>query len=186
MEDGSERSFFPHGFAMYIYDETLMHRDLDYEAVKEDYFSHLYGPDWRDAVEYFDDISATFDHSWMQGEKSVDPTISKFYDPAAAQRLRKVRDLAARGRTLAAKHRQMPTRPQTVAWQLMAHHADYCEGLSAVMIEKALGNNDLAYQMLFEFFEAFGKREQAIERFYDHYLCCEALDVPLRVPKKKR
>lgn len=43
IQDGSQRSFFPNGFAFYTYAQAMFDKDADFEAIKEDYFSHAYG-----------------------------------------------------------------------------------------------------------------------------------------------
>ena len=43
IEDASQRSFFPNGFAFYVYGETLFDGQVRFEELREDYFSHAYG-----------------------------------------------------------------------------------------------------------------------------------------------
>ena len=167
VEDGSQRSFFPNGFAIYVYAETLMNRDCDFEAVKEDYFSHIYGPDWKKAVSLLSRISAAFDYEYTSGKKSVDPEISNFYNPAMAPQLAKIKELAAEERALVAKHMVMPTRPQTVSWRLLGYHATYIGLFADLLIAKASGDNFLAKELHDRFREEFGKFEVEIERYYD-------------------
>ena len=57
VEDASQRSGFPNAFPVYIYAETLMNRDCDFEKVREDYFAHIYGPDWKAAQDLLRQIS---------------------------------------------------------------------------------------------------------------------------------
>ncbi len=52
IEDGSQRSFFPNGFAFYVYARTLYDTDAKYEELLEDYFSHAYGEDYKEFVDY--------------------------------------------------------------------------------------------------------------------------------------
>ncbi|MBR4863182.1 MAG: DUF4838 domain-containing protein [Oscillospiraceae bacterium] len=167
VEDGSQRSFFPNGFAIYIYAETLMNRDCDYEAVKEDYFSHIYGPDWKLAVSLLSRITAAFDYEYTSAQKYTDPEISKFYNPDMVPQLRKIKDLAAEERALVAKHMVMPNRPQTVSWRLLGYHATYIELFADLLIAKAAGDNFLAKELHDRFREEFGKFEVEIERYYD-------------------
>ena len=56
-------------FVFYIYAEALLNRDCDYEKVKEDYFSHIYGDDWKEAEKYLAEISELFDFGYRAGEK---------------------------------------------------------------------------------------------------------------------
>jgi hypothetical protein len=176
MEDGSQRSSFPNGFAVYVYAATLMDRDVDYEALKEDYFSHIYGKDWKQAVALLEQISKAFDFAYMEGTKSKDPNISDYCNPDHAAQLSHVRDLCAQERALASSHLNMPTRPQTVSWRLLLRHAEYCELWAQILTEKALGHNATALELAKEFCHVFGRHELEIERYYDHSLACRVLE----------
>ena len=170
VEDGSQRAFFPNGFPLYIYAETLMNRDCNYDGVLEDYFTHIYGEDWKTVKEYLDAVSDTFNYAYMEGQQSTDLSKGKYYNPAMAENFDKIPALAQKAREIAAAHTNMPTRPQTVSMRLLPFHADYIEGVAAFMKEKCLGNDMKAYEMATDFFLEYGKNEIAIERYYDHGL----------------
>jgi len=167
VEDGSQRSFFPNGFAIYIYAEALMNRDCDFEAVKEDYFSHIYGEDWKDALALLERITNAFDYEYTSGRKSANPDVSRFYNPERVPALESIRELAAEERALAAKHKVMPTRPQTVSWRLLRYHASYIELFSDLLLTKAQGHHFQAQEKQEYFKQEFGKWESEIERYYD-------------------
>ncbi len=172
VEDGSQRSFWPNGFAIYVYAETLVNSEITFEELKEDYFSHIYGKDWKDALGYLEKMSAAFDFGYMEGEKSENLDISTYYKPSQQKKLEMVAEIAAEGRSIADKHLKMPTRPQTVSWRLLKKHTEYCEGIASFMIEKCKGHNILALEKYKEFFASFGKYEIELERYYDQYLAC--------------
>jgi hypothetical protein len=180
VEDGSQRHFFPNGFAMHIYAATLLDHNCDYEAELEDYFSHVYGEDWRAVREYLQKVSDLFDIGWMYGEKRVADDQSAYYDPARWDLLEKAQVIAAEGKALAEAHLAMPTRPQTVSYRLLLRHAEYILGVAACMAEKAKGNDELAQEKGMEFFHDFGRYEFEIERYYDHELACRTLHLALK------
>ena len=182
VEDGSQRSGWPNAFPVYIYAETLMNRDCDFEAVKADYFSHIYGEDWQDALALLQNISTAFDFAYMEGEKSVNPAISDFYNPEQAEKLQVLFELAAQEEDMAGKHLVMPTRPQTVSWRLLLRHAEYIRRWAQIMIAKARGHNYEAIALTKEFFSAFGKYELEMDRYYDHSLACRILEQITRKP----
>jgi len=183
MQDGSQRSAFPNGFPVYIYAETLMNRDCDFDAVLEDYFSHIYGKDWQDAYRLLKAISDTFDFGYMEGTKSKDERISVYYDPERVPQLETLHELAARERALASKHLNMPTRPQTVSWRLLIRHAEMVDRFADVLIAKATGKNYRAVELAKEYEREFGKYEWEIQRYYDHCLCCRVLEHITRRPQ---
>ena len=183
VEDGSQRSGFPNAFPVYIYAETLMNRDCDFDAVLEDYFSHIYGDDWKDVYALLQGISNAFDFAFMEGTCSKNPQLSDFYDPERVPQLEKVFELAARERSLAKKHLNMPTRPQTVSWRLLLRHAAYCEYVVKILIAKAKGHNYKAIELFNEMAENFGAYELEMETYYDHGLACRALQHIVRRPQ---
>ena len=183
IEDGSQRSCFPNGFAMYVYAETLMNRDANFDTLVEDYFSHAYGKDWKKAVILLEKISQAFDFHYMEGAKTVDPEISSYYNPQHIPSLEKVFEYIAMERNLAQKHLNMPYRPQTVSWRLLLRHAEYCDLFAKMMIEKAKGNNFHAIELANEFKKEFGKYETEIERYYDHGLACRVTEHITRKPQ---
>ncbi len=183
MEDGSQRSAFPNCFPTYIYAETLMNRDCDFDAVLEDYFSHIYGSDWKQAYELLKAISDTFDFAYMEGVRSKDKRISTYYDPERVPQLEQLFELAARERALANKHLRMPNRPQTVSWRLLIRHAEMVEWFAKIMICKAKGQNYKAIELAKQYEREFGKYEFEIERYYDHCLCCRVLEHITRRPQ---
>ena len=184
VEDGSQRSGFPNAFPVYIYAETLMNRDCDFDAVLEDYFTHIYGRgDWKDALRLLTEISEAFDFGYMEGTKTKDPRISNFYDPERVPQLEKIHELAARERALANKHLNMPRRPQTVSWRLLLRHAEYCDLMADLMIAKAKGHNYQAVELFHSMKYQLGKYELEIETYYDHGLAMRVCEHIIQRPQ---
>jgi len=183
VEDGSQRSFFPNGFAAYIYAETLMNREVVFEEVLEDYYSHIYGDDWKQVFDYIQNVSNAFDFTYMSGELSADMTISKFYNPSRAPELEKVKEYAKQCRELVQTHLSMPNRPQTVSWRLLEKHTEFCEGFAEAMIEKCQGRDEAAYQKAQMLFDNIGKYEVEIERYYDQYMAAKSIYRIVKVSK---
>ena len=77
VEDGSQRSGFPNAFPVYIYAETLMNRGCDFEKVREDYFAHIYGPDWQEALSLLSRMTEVFDFAFLEGAQKDKKAISK-------------------------------------------------------------------------------------------------------------
>jgi len=183
VEDGSQRSGFPNAFPVYVYAQTLLNAKSDFDEIKEDYFSHVYGPDWKECYNVLSRISTLFDFAYMEGEQSKDSSISRYYDPERVKNFKAVFDLCAEERNLALRHLNMPFRPQTVSWRLLLKHAEYCELWAQIMIEKCLGHNFKALELIQSFSEDFGKCEIEIERYYDHSLACRVLEHITSKPK---
>ena len=166
-EDGSNRSFFPNGFADHIFAASMWDRELDYEAELEDYFSHIYGADWKTVKTYLEQISAAFDHAYMCGERSADLNHGELYNPAHARDLEQVREITAELREVIKTHMAMPTRPQTVCWRLLLRHTQWCDRLAEIFIAKCKGYNKYALELFEEFVEEFGQYDYELERYFD-------------------
>ena len=177
LQDGSNRHFFPHGFHQFIHAETLMNRDCDYEEMKADYFQHLYGEDWKQVVNYLQGISDAFGEKYMAGEDSADPARGTHYNPARVKELARVDELAAVARELAAKHRVMPHRVQSLAYRLLERHAEYCQKLAPVFIAKCQGYDKLAVEKMLEFDADFGRHDFELERWLDFGLAARTLEI---------
>ena len=183
VEDGSQRSFFPNGFNVCIYAETLMNRDCDFDAIMADYFSHIYGPDWKEVADYLQQVSNILDFGYISGEKSADRSVSSHYDPARAPELASIKTLAEKGRAIAAAHRAMPTRPQTVSMRLLSRHADFIEGLAEFLEAAAIGNTAESLTILDAFRIRFGQYEVELERYFDHFIAFRAYKMLIDRPK---
>ena len=182
-EDGSQRSAWPNAFATYIYAATLMDRETDFDAAAEDYFSHAYGKDWKQAMALLQKISDAFDFAYMEGTQSKNPEISNYYDPDRVPQLKKIFELAAMERNLANKHLAMEYRPQTISWRLLLRHAEYIEKWAALMIAKAEGDNYKALELAQAFCGDFGRYETELQRYYDHSLSCRVTEHITRKPQ---
>ena len=177
LEDGTQRPFWPNGFAIYFYAEVLLNKDLSFDEVKKDYFSHAYGERWKEVADCLEEISDLFDFAYMEGEKSTDPNRGKYYNPAHAKDLERVADAIEKERELAEECKNMPIRVQTVSMRLLARHAEYAEWLARIMKEKTVGNQDGAKEILAEFSIEFGKYEIELERYYDHFMVMKTLNI---------
>lgn len=183
VEDGSQRSFFPNGLHMYVYAETLMNRDCDYDTVVNDYLSHIYGDAWQEVKAYLQKVTDTFDFTYMTGEDSVDESKGKHYNPARVEKLAGVKALAEEGRAIAKAHMAMPTRPQTVSMRILLRHADYIEGIASFLMEIAQGNYKEGFEKFEEFRISFGKHELELERYYDHGLAFKTMHLIAKPPE---
>lgn len=171
LEDGSQRSYFPNGFGVYIYAETLNHPDSDYDAVRADYFQHIYGKDWKKVDVILKQLSKAFDFSYTDAIPLAD---NDYYAPERVSRLESVYDITAHIRSLFAFHTKMPTRAQTVSWRLLDLLADYCDAMADIFIAKARGFDYKAKHLFKDFMANMGKRELEFERYYDHGMACRA------------
>ncbi|MBQ9807074.1 MAG: DUF4838 domain-containing protein [Clostridia bacterium] len=174
IEDGSQRSFFPNGFPFYVYGQTLFDTSINFEELKEDYFSHAYGDDWREVVEFLEGLGKLFGHAFLDGSMSADPSIGNFYNPPHAQSLRKIPAYVDAFEPFVKAHRCMPTRAQTISMRLLNRYLEYCKRLSEVCAVKCFGATDEAERLYQRFVADFGKYELEMQQYYDHFMAMQA------------
>ena len=175
IQDGSQRSFFPTGFPFYVYSETLFDCSADFENMKEDYFSHAYGEDWKEVESFLKKIDDSIPAKYLEGEMSVDRKIGKFYNPEMADSLKSVKDIIKEFEPFVEAHKNMPKRAQTVSYRILKRFMQFCDGLAHYLTLLCLGANEEAKTGFFEFFTEFGKYELEIERYYDQGLMGSAI-----------
>jgi hypothetical protein len=166
-QDGSNKHFFPHGFHQFIHAETLVNRDCDYDALLEDYFSLLYGPDYQKVLEYLNGVSKAFGEKYMGGEDYAEGATDPLYNPAHAADMEQVCELAALARFYVKRNRNTSVRIQALAWKLLERHAEFVEGVADVFISKAKGQNKLALEKFEKFVQDFGRHDYELERWMD-------------------
>ena len=176
VEDGSNKSFFPNGFADHIFCASMWDRELDYEAELADYFAHIYGPDWKQAKDYLEKISAAFDHAYLCGERYTDITKGELYNPEHAKDLAQVKTIVTDMREVIKTHLAMPTRPQTVCWRLLLRHTQWCEQLAEVFMEKCQGQDQKAVELFEAFVKDFGQHDFELERYFDFGLAVKSFE----------
>ena len=183
MQDGSNKSFWPNGFLMHIYNEAMVNRDCDFDAEVADFFQNAYGENWVYAKNYLQAISDAFDHKYMCGERSADETKGTHYNPAHAASLAKVetlaKDLQEFVKTLEYTHRV-----EFLSWRLLRYHADFCRGLAKALTLKCQGDTPGAMEYFNDFLAEFGKNDVALERWFDFGLAAQSLKaVVKKMPK---
>ena len=169
IEDGSQRAFFPNGFAFYVYGQTLFDNSVDFEEIKEDYFSHAYGEDWREVVAFYEKMGECFNHKYLAGENSANEKIGKYYNPAMLEGFRRVKDVVAEFAPFVEAHKNMPKRPQTVAYRILRRYLEYVCGVADFLSLRCLGAGKEARERFYRFADDFGKYEIEMERWYDQY-----------------
>jgi hypothetical protein len=170
IEDGSQRSYFPTGLVFYTYARTLYDVSLSADEIAEEYFSCAFGEDWKKFYNYLDKLGKAFGHDYLSGDRNVGTKRSSWYAPEQLESLKQVRDIVKEGRKLIEEHYNSPYRIRTVAVRLLEFHAMYSEMLGDAFIEKCVGNDDAAEEIMKKMMAECGKYELAFERWYDHCL----------------
>ena len=175
IEDGSQRSFFPNGFAFYVYARTLFDTSITFEELREDYFSHAYGECWKDIYSYLERLSEAVDFGFVEQEKSLDYSISRFYNPPLAEKIRTVPKITAEGLKIIRENFNSPYRIRTFSMKLLEMHAEYANLLAEALAFKAVGADKSAWEGYYNLRDTIGKYESEFESVYDHGLAMNSL-----------
>ena len=168
VEDGSQRSFFPNGFSFNVYASTLYDTSADFEELKEDYFRHAYGDDYKQVIQFFEKLGEAVDYDYFVHKTSK-------YKPEAVEKIKSISEIVDGFAPFVEAHKNMPYRAQTVSYRILARYLEYCKGLSSALALKAEGKEYAAKDAFNEFRVNFGKYELELERCYDHLMCFSAL-----------
>ena len=122
VQDGSQRSFFPNGFAFYVYAQTLFDTSVTFEELKRDYFSHAYGEDYEQVLTFLEKLGKASDYRYLNGKLSTDPEKGAYYCPEFAQSLREVKSITKEFSPFVEAHKNMPRRAQTVAYRILRRY----------------------------------------------------------------
>ncbi|MBE6644348.1 MAG: DUF4838 domain-containing protein [Ruminococcaceae bacterium] len=172
VEDGSQRSFFPNGFAFNVYASTLYDISSDHEALKEDYFKHAYGEDYKEVIKFFDALGEAVPYRYFIQKQAQ---TGAYYNPEIISKLEKVYEIIDGFAPFVNAHKNMPYRAQTVSYRILAKYLEYCKSLTKALIMKADGNEYAARDAYNEFRVEFGKYELEMERCYDQQMCFASL-----------
>lgn len=171
IQDGSQRSFFPNGYAFYTYARSMYDASLSCEELLEEYFSAAYGEEWREFAGYLKGLEEYISYEYLQCERSEDKNVSPLYAPSLAKKLEGIGSVLEKGRALIKKHYDCPeVRVRTVSVRLLELHAMYCELIAKALRSKAVGKDKEYSALIRDAAEKLGKYEAVFEKYYDHTL----------------
>ncbi len=175
INDCSQRSFWPNGFAFFVYGQAQFDTSVSFETLLEDYFSHAYGDNWKEVVKLLERLGEALDSEYLSGYRSANSNISRFYNPAIADDLRSVTAIVSEYEAFLDAHRGCEYRAQTVAYKLLRYYMEYCVSLANCLIPKCYGAGVEAKKLFDEFTAEFGRHEWELATYCDFFLFNSAL-----------
>ena len=172
VEDGSQRSFFPNGFSFFVYASTLYDTGVDFEQMKNDYFSHAYGEDYKEVIAFFEKLGKAVDYKYFIQKQAE---TGCYYKPDEIERIEKVAKIVDDFAPFVEAHKNMPYRAQTVSYRILARYLEYCKAVAKFLMLKAAGKEQTAKDEFCKFRVEFGRYELEMERYYDQQLCYSSL-----------
>ena len=182
IEDGSQRSYFPNGFAFYTYARILFDNSLTYEQIAEEYFSAAYGKDWKLFLDYLERLGAAFDQKYRERELSADPNVSLYYNPEYLKNLELAEKILSEGEELIKSHYNSDFRLQTASVRLLEYHLEYCKSYIEIFKYKCVGDDAHANEKFLELCDSFGKRESEFELYSDFLIYTSDLRNAVQLP----
>lgn len=167
IEDGSQRSFFPNGFAFYTYARTLYDTSLTFEQITEDYFSCAYGEDWEQVVAYLKKCGEVIPYALLENRASINPKVSLYYNPSLVPQLEKGDQVAKIGEALVEKNFNRPYRLQTVSYRLLGEQIKVFRSAAKAFAFKVVGKDEEAVAAFADVYDDLGRRETEWERYLD-------------------
>ena len=175
VEDGSQRSFFPNGLLFTTYARTLYDTNISFDSIKEDYYKHAYGEDYKEVIAFFEKLGKALDYKYFVGSNSKDIKKGKYYNPDMIEGLNSIPAIVEEFEPFVLAHKNMPMRVQTVMYRVLWRYLEYVKLLAPLLSMKAEGKELEAKAKFLEFKNYFGKYELEMERVYDHYMLMQAL-----------
>ena len=182
---GSQRSYFPTGFAFYVFARKQFDITLSFEDMLKEYFSCAFGQDYTQFIDYLYEVADCFGDKYLEGEESINPKISLFLNPERANKLRKAPEVLTKGRQLIKEHYNSSDRIKTVSVRLLEMHADYFELLARTFAYKADGDNENAVKSYEELEAHINATEIYTEKYFEHYIAKWYIEWHIKLPQKK-
>lgn len=176
IEDGSQRSFFPNGLAFYTYARKMYDTNLTPEEIAKDYYDVTFREASDKFYSYMKRLGDVFDYAYLARAHFSDESTRPPYNAEKLEQLKAFDEIEAEGRALIQEYYNFPHRLGTVSVRLLEYALDYAAGIAKALLAKVDGNEDRASELYHAFRIEFGKKEIAIEKYYDHYNCCLAFN----------
>lgn len=167
---GTQRCYFPNGFAHYLFARRMFDMSLTYDEILEDYFSHAYGEDWRLFRDYLKRAEECISFTYLSREESEDLGRSYYYSPTRAEKIKGIYPLCDEAERLIEAHYTSDRRVTTVSVRLLEIHVKFLRLLADALIPKALGNEDEAVAKGKILFDEMAKIEHLYAKYFDFWL----------------
>jgi len=177
---GSQRAYFPNGYAYYTYARALFDSSLSLEEIRRDYFLSAYGAHSERVLEYLERINEAFSYKYMSAQESEDPSVSLYYSPMRAEKLCDVKACAADMRAYLDGIDESESALVKKSLELIREHTDYAEMVADFIKAYALADKETAREKYELFKTEMSKREPRLERYLDHWLAVAYLERPIR------
>lgn len=154
----------PNTFPQYVMARTLWNPSLSFEALKEEYFSVVYGGEWKKVLTYLEQLSAWTSCDYFNGiGPRENPKMAMRYDQAL--------------RYVEAERSFSPSEPETplqrTAYRLLEYHAEYCRLLLKALRDLSSGRQEEMKEAWRAFLQEIRQKEHLFQPWLDVYRVVE-------------
>ena len=165
---GCVRSFFPTGFPYYVFARKQYDISLSFDDILKDYFVCAFGNDWEKFVDYLNELSECFGPKYLNLRESSDSSVSPFYNPERAEKLRHTPEVLSKADELIHTHYNSEDRIKTVSVRLLEEHAKHFDLLAKVFSYKADNEVDKALEEFDKLVKLLCEREVYYQKYFDY------------------
>ena len=167
MQCGSQRGFFPNGFAFYTHARTMFDLELSFEELAEMYYKVAYGEDWKAVFAKLKEMADAVPYEYLSMDHAKHRE-GAYYNPAMKPRIESLTGLADELMELVLAHYNSDFRVQTVSFRLLERYAKYIKLLSVAVALKSVGKNEEARAAYEDIRRFIGETEVYFEPYDDH------------------
>ena len=172
---GSQRSFFPNGYAFYTHARSLFDSSLTLEEIENDYHTHAYGDAADKIIDILESLSEALPYEYVS-PMHVDRREGGYRIPEAQNYFIKAREVRNDLLGIISENYNFTNRIQTVSIRVLEHFCTYIDKYVTIFENLANGDKTATNEAMAEFRSTLGGLEPYIESYFDHGQACEILD----------
>ncbi len=152
-----QRCATPTAMGFYTYGSTLWNKNITFEEISEDYFSHAFGKDWEAAYGYLQTLSDSFDMEVAYGENPIN-SVSVYKATVA---------LASDFRKKYGKKSDFDSELERISWSNLLVHCEYIERFFGALVIGMEGNYADGQRLADEAVNWLWSIENSVQPYWD-------------------
>ncbi|MBQ8529099.1 MAG: DUF4838 domain-containing protein, partial [Clostridia bacterium] len=164
---GSQRGFFPNGFAFYTHARSMFDVKTPFEELISQYYKAAYGEGWEDFLRVLNKMASLVPYEYMSLDHA-NRRPNAMYSPEMKERIDTLPHIAAELRELVRSRYNSDVRVETVSVRLLERYAGYIELLAEALSHKCVGDDEGALASYEKILVYLGESERECELYDDH------------------
>ena len=161
--------YFPTAFAYYTYAKTLYDKSLTFDEIAEEYFSGVFGKDWKKLYEIFNEMDKLLPFEYLSSPEALKrPNV--YVDKARAAELEKMGSVLEAERLYIDSHKSTERRVETLALMILEKHIEFVSLLTEMFLLKAKGENEKAKELFENMKITFGRHKAFLGKYFSYYM----------------